>query len=225
MDKAKRFFDQFIKEFHEGQGYSDELNEAFSDYLTEKSSLRLVEDHEKKMSAKEMSSHIKKLFKMCEDEGTEKKFLKRLGKAADVDDCSEGDIKKCADELCKEDAKKCDDVIHALEGMVGYEYSDDDGDDGDDGDEDTDKEKVNEAPVGTVITKGDKEYVVVDSLGSGDVQAAVLHNGKPMYRSAKMLNSGDYETTGRKMSNVKRPSDMKPKAEPKASKDDEESEE
>jgi hypothetical protein len=180
-----------------------------------------VEDHEKKMSAKEMSSHIKKLFKMCEDEKTEDKFLKRLGKAADVDNCSESDIKKCADALCKEDAKKCDDVIHELEGMVGYEYEGDDDDDDDDNEKEK-KEKVDEAAVGTIIKKGDKEYVVVDNLGSGDVQAAALHHGKPMYRSAKMLNSGDYETTGRTMdkNKLKRPKDMQGNKEPKKEDDE-----
>jgi len=148
-DKGRKFLDQFVKEQSEGQGFSDELAERFSDYLTEKTSIRLVEDHEKKMSSQEMAKHIKKLFKMCEDEKTEQKFLSRLGKAADVDNCSEKDIKKCAESLCNEDEKKCDDVIHALEGMVGYEYEggkdtdddNDDGDDGDDGDDDDKKSK------------------------------------------------------------------------------------
>jgi hypothetical protein len=208
MDKAKRFFDQFIKEFYEGEGYSDELNELFSDYVTENFSLLLVEDHEKRMSAKEMAAHIKKLFGMCEDEKTEKKFLKRLGKAAGVEDCEEKDIKKCADALCKEDDDKCDDVIHELEGMVDYEYepdSDDDSDDDSDKDsdkdddseeKDSDKKKISESlDRGRIVTKGNSQFVVLKDLNDGNVQAALLHHGKPMYRSARLLHAGEYEPT------------------------------
>lgn len=144
-NKGRKFLDQFIKEHNEGQGFSDELNQLFSDYITENFAGVLVEDHEKNMTSQEMAKHIKKLFKMCEDEKTEKEFLKRLGKAADVDDCSEKDIKKCADSLCKKDKDECDDVIHELEGMVGYEYEegdedDDDNDDNDDNNDDKDEE-------------------------------------------------------------------------------------
>lgn len=140
-NKARRFLDQFIKEHSESEGYSEKLNELFSDYVTENFSGILVEDHEKKMSAAEMTTHIKKLYKMCEDESTEQKFLKRLGKAAGVDDCSEKDIKDCAHSLCKKDEDKCDDVIHELEGMVGYEYSQKDDDDEDDDEDDKKSEK------------------------------------------------------------------------------------
>lgn len=121
---ARKFLDQFIKEHSEGNGYSDQLNSVFSDYLTESFSHILIENHEKKMSASEMAKHIKKLFNMCEDEKTEKKFLKRLGSAADVDDCSAKDIKKCSEALCKENGSKCDDLMDSLEGMVGYKDDD-----------------------------------------------------------------------------------------------------
>lgn len=205
--KATRFLDQFIKEHNENDGYSEELDQLFSDYVTENFSTLLVEDHEKRMTAKEMASHIKKLFKMCEDEETEKKFLKALGKAASVDDCSESDIKKCADSLCKEDEEKCDDVIHKLEGMVGYESEDNDSDDDDDDsddDKDKKKEKVNESKKGAVVKKGKSKYVVLQNLGDGDVRVAKIHHGKPLYRNTTMINSGNYEDTGERM-NVQEP--------------------
>jgi len=202
--KARRFLDQFIKEHNENQGYSEKLNELFSDYITENFSGILVEDHEKRMTATEMAKHIKKLFKMCEDEETEKKFLKRLGKAADVKNCSEKDIKKCADELCEASEEDCDDTIHELEGMVGYEYdADDDDDDDDDNDNDDSadggKKKVNETAKGSIIRSGNSRMVVLDDLGEGDVRAARLHHGKPLFRTSTLVNSGDYVDTGEYM--------------------------
>lgn len=198
--KARKFLDQFIKEHSEGQGYSEELNELFSDYVTENFSGILVEDHEKKMTSSEMAKHIKKLYKMCEDEKTEKKFLKRLGKAAGVEDCSEKDIKKCAENLCKEDEDKCDDTIHELEGMVDYEYDPDSkDDDDDDDDEKSSKKKVDEAAKGSVIRAGKSKMVVLADLGGGDVRAAHIHHGKPLYRTSRLVNSGNYVDTGEKM--------------------------
>ena len=90
MDKGKKFLDQFIKEHNEGSGYSDELNQLFSDYITENFSGILVEDHEKHMTAQEMSKHIKKLFKMCEDEETEEdNYRKQAEKQYDLENPEE----------------------------------------------------------------------------------------------------------------------------------------
>jgi len=194
--KSRKFLEQFIKEHGAAQGYSEKLDELFSDYLTENFSGIIVEDHENRMTASEMAKHIKKLYKMCEDESIEKKFLKHLGKAVDVDNCSEKDIKKCAERLCKENDAKCDDVIHELEDMVDYAY-----DEPDDEDEDNKKseKKLDEATKGSIIRKGNEKMVVLDNLGGGDVRAARIHHGKPLYRTSTLVRSGYYVDTGEKI--------------------------
>lgn len=211
-----KFFDSFVQKHAAGElNETDDLNVEFNSYLTEKMAGLLVEDHEKSMTAEQMASHIKKLFKMCDDEKTEEKFLSRLGKAADMEDCQEKDIKACAKKLCDMDDEKCDDVIHELEGMVDYkdESSDDDDDDSDDEkdsddsedeDKDEDKKKVDEGiGVGSIVkTSNGREMVVLGKLDGGDVAAARLHHGKPLYRSQVNLRSDEYIPTGETLPGV-----------------------
>ena len=137
------FFDRFTQKYAAGElNETEDLDQLFNEHLTETMAGLLIEDHEKKMTATEMAAHIKKLFKMCDDKETEEKFLERLGKKADVENCKEKDIKDCAKKFCDMDAEKCDDVIHELEGMVGYKQEGDD--DKDDEDDKDSKKKLDE---------------------------------------------------------------------------------
>lgn len=189
-----KFYDSFIQSLATGElKETTDLDTLFNEYLTEKMAGLLVEDHEKNMTADQMAAHIKKLFKMCDDEKTEGKFLKRLGKAAGMEDCKEKDLKACAKKLCDKDEEECDDLIHELEGMVGYEYESKKDDDSDD-----DKKKLNEGVrVGSIVrTMNGKNMVVLGDLGDGDVAVARLHHGKPLYRSQINLRSDEYVPTG-----------------------------
>ena len=205
------FFAGELKEAEDLNTETEDLNDIFGEYMTEKMASLIVEDHEKSMTSEQMAAHIKKLFKMCDDESTEKKFLKRLGGAASVDDCVEKDITSCAKKLCDIDEDKCDDVIHELEGMVDYtstpeKNSDDDdkkkketdSDDDDDSEEQKGKKKVEEGvSVGSVVkTSAGKTMVVLGKLGGGDVAAVRIHHGKPLYRTQINLRSDEYIPTG-----------------------------
>jgi len=107
-----------------------ELDEVFSSYLTEKMAKIIVEDHEKRMTASEMSAHIIKLFRMCPNRDVEKEFLSIVADATDREECTEKDLPECARVLCNNDEEECDDVIHKLESLVKYNEpeADDDGD-------------------------------------------------------------------------------------------------
>lgn len=209
-----KFFDSFVQKNAAGElNETQDLDTLFNEYLTEKTAGLLVEDHEKNMTADQMAAHIKKLFKMCDDEKTEEKFLKRLGKAADMEDCKAKDITACAKKLCDMDDEKCDDVIHELEGMVDYKYKpedDDDSDDDSDDDKDGGKKKVDEGVgVGSVIqTMSGKNMVVLGTLGGGDVAAARLHHGKPLYRTQINLRSDEYVPTGETLRGVMSKKDL-----------------
>jgi len=190
------FLNTFVQKNSAGELHeTEDLNSMFNVYLTEKAAGLLIEDHEKTMTAGAMAAHIKKLFKMCDDEKTEKKFLKRLGKVADMDNCEEKDIKTCANKICDMDEDGCDDLLHELEGMVDYKHEPKKKTDDDESDDD---KKVNEGVrTGSIIkTANGKNMVVLGTLGGGDVAAARLHHGKPMYRTQINLRSDEYIPTG-----------------------------
>ena len=119
-DLLRKFADSFLDDHSKGQGYSEETDAYFAEWLTQKSAELVYEDHQLYMNSTEMAKHLKKLFNKCEDGSTEKKFLDKLGKAADMEDCSRKDLEACAKKLCKNDEKECDKVIHELENMVGF---------------------------------------------------------------------------------------------------------
>lgn len=206
MSTINNFYDAFVQKNAFGKiTETEDLDTMFNEYLTEKMAGILVEDHEKSMNAEQMTSHIKKLFKMCDGEKTEGKFLKRLGSAAGVDDCKETDITSCAKKLCDMDDEKCDDVIHELEGLVDYKTGDkkDSGDseDSEDSEESEEsKKKVEEGAgvkVGSVIrTRNGRPMVVIGTKPGGEVVAARLHHGKPLYRTRMNLGPSDFEPTG-----------------------------
>lgn len=195
----RKAFQSFIDDKADGNGISEATNAYWTAYFTRKGAELVFEDHEEHMAAKEMSAHLRKLFKMCEDSDTKEKFLKKLGKAADVEDCTEKDIKKCSEALRKKDKKDCDEVIHDLEDLVGYDYEPED---------DDDKEKLNESwnksGRGTVVVHKDsgKEGVILSTSGHSkelDVNVAPIINGAPKFRSPKMWRHGEYEKTSRKV--------------------------
>jgi len=194
-----KFYNSFVQKRSTGElNETEDLDSLFNEYLTEKMAGLLVEDHEKSMTAEQMAAHIKKLFKMCDDEATESKFLKRLGKAADVEDCKEKDITTCAKKLCDMDDEKCDDMIHELEGMVDYTYESKKEKPEESDEKEKDKKKIDEGvSVGSVVkTMNGKHMVVIGDMGEGDVTAVRLHHGKPLYRTQINLRSSEYVPTG-----------------------------
>ena len=124
--------------------------------------------------------------------------MKRLGKAADVEDCKEKDITTCAKKLCDMDDEKCDDMIHELEGMVDYTYESKKEKPEESDEKEKDKKKIDEGvSVGSVVkTMNGKHMVVIGDMGEGDVTAVRLHHGKPLYRTQINLRSSEYVPTG-----------------------------
>lgn len=202
----KKFADSFLDDYSKQRGYSEETDALFSEWLTQKSAELVYEDHQYYMNATEMSKYLKTLFDKCEDEKTEKKFLDKLAKASEVEDCTRKDLKKCAEVLCKKNEKECDKIIHELEDLVGHKKDF--------------KEELKEAKkegvgggwskklAGTVAVHdktGDKGLILrSDESEKGkdgrDVVVAPLVGGKrPSYRNEKHWGAGTYTLTSQKM--------------------------
>ena len=185
-------FQSFIDDHAAGQGFSGQTDDLFSQWLTRKGAELVYEDHEKYMTSAQMASHLRKLFKMCEDEATEKKFLKKLGDAVGKDDCTEKDIKECAKKLCDKDKEDCDKLIHKLEDHVGYKK------------DFSDKEKLDEAWEAkkgmrgkvAVHSETGKEGVVL-TVDGGDIQVAPMRGSRVSFRSPTMWRKGEYSLTSR----------------------------
>lgn len=71
---------------------------------------QLNEDHEKRMSPKEMGSYLKLLYKKCSAK-SKNEFNEYLKRVCEVDVV---DFDECCKTLCK-DEDKCDNAIHHLE--------------------------------------------------------------------------------------------------------------
>ena len=165
----------------------------------------MYEDHQFYMNTNEMKKYLQKLFDKCEDEATEKKFLSKVGKAADKEDCTRKDLDDCASVICKKGEKECDKVIHDLEDLVGYKKDF----------EKKLKESVgpeeNLGPwkshkVGQVVVHNEtgKEGLVIKSDKSSQggldvIVAPLIHGERPAYRSAKLWHAGTYTFTDRTM--------------------------
>lgn len=192
FDMLQDAFQSFIDDHAAGQGFSEETDELFSQWLTRKGAELVYEDHEKYMTSAQMASHLRKLFKMCEDEEAEKKFLKKLGDAVGKDNCTAKDIKECAKKLCDKDKVECDKLIHSLEAHVGYKK------------DFSGKEKLDEAweakkglrgKVAVHVDTG-KEGVVLTADG-GDIQVAPVRGNSASFRSPRMWRKGEYRLTDR----------------------------
>lgn len=183
-------FQSFIDDHAAGQGFSEDTEELFNQWLTRKGAELVYEDHEKYMTSSQMASHLRKLFKMCEDETAEKKFLKKLGEAAGKENCTEKDIKECATKLCNKDKEECDKLIHALEDHVGYKK------------DLSDKEKIDEAWEAKKSVRGKvavhKETGrkgVVLAIDDGNINVAPVRGKKVSFRSPTMWRRGEYSLT------------------------------
>lgn len=153
-----KFLNLFLE--HAIDGDKDLAKAALRKVIAEKSARIVNEDHERIMTVKEMASHLKGLWKRADSEDKKLKFLSQLAEAAGAKECTDKDITSLADKICAKGAKNCDNVIHALEKLVGVEKpvtesekfdkasffkkkskSEKDEDDSDDEDEDDEDEK------------------------------------------------------------------------------------
>lgn len=186
-------FQSFLDDHATGQGFTEQTDQLWSEYMTRKGAELVYEDHEKHMTASEMAAHLRKLFNMCEDEESEKKFLKKLGEGAGKSNCTEKDIKECAKTLCNKSKEECDKLIHKLEDHVGYEYK-----------PEKDDKKLDEAwgagGRGNVVVHNEtgKKGVILATDG-GDANVAPMVGNTPRFRSPSLWRKGTYKTTGDKV--------------------------
>lgn len=103
-------------------GQDDLAKSCLSEHINKKASVLINEDHEKFMTSAQMEQHIKTLFSEAPDKS---EFLKVLGKYSSLDNCSERDFKKCANNIQSKGKVHMDKAIHALEELIGYEFSPD----------------------------------------------------------------------------------------------------
>lgn len=188
QDLLRDAFQSFLDDHAKGQGYSDKTNQFFSGYLTRKGAELVYEDHQRQMSVSEMSAHLNKLFNMCENEDTEKAFLKKLSGATGKN-CNSKNIKECAKSLCNKSKNECDKIIHSLEEHVGYEYIP------------NKKQKLEETWRTTgrgnvVVNKDTGKKGVILTTDGGDANVAPMHGSTPKFRSPSLWRKGTYETTG-----------------------------
>ena len=184
-------FQSFLDDHAKGQGFSENTNSLWNDYLTRKAAELVYEDHQKQMTSSEMTTHLKRLFKMCENKEAEQKFLSKLGNAVGKKDCTEKDLKECARQLCNKDAEQCDKTIHALEKQVGYESN-------------NSKEELKEdwsmKGRGTVVVdKESGKKGVILSTDGGDANVAPVVGSSARFRSPSLWRKGTYSATGEKM--------------------------
>lgn len=209
----KQFADSFLDDYSKQQGFSEETDTLFSEWLTQKSAELVYEDHQYYMTSKEMAKYLKKLFDKCEDDKAEKKFLAKVGKASGMEDCTRKDLDKCSETLCKKDEKECDKLIHELEDMVGHkkDFSEEDKKENIKESQERKKEgvgggwnKANRGKVAVHNKTGAKGLVLrsdkSSTKGGYDVVVAPLVGGsRPSYRNEKHWSHGTYSLTDQTM--------------------------